>query len=146
MAIIPADRHEFDKTLPLSRCSNSRQCNAWKATVSSHTCSPQLGPPGITQVSTGGWGAPSFSGVMNDFADLWSAWFGERLTCALDRTCPVIKVDSERSSSLILLWFFTLCSSSTILFQLPSTCWCVRVLLDFWSSDGCCQRWYWNCR
>ena len=146
MAIIPADRHEFDKTLPLSRCSNSRQCNAWKATVSSPACSPQLGPPGITQVSTGGWGAPSCSGVMK--------WFCRSVVCLIwweTDLCPWPNLSCNQGGQwalfvLNLLWFFTLCSFSTILFQLPSTYWCVRVLLESWSSEDCCQLWYWKCR
>ena len=147
MTIIPADRQEFDKNLTIVQVFNFQAVHSLKSDCE---LSYLLAKAHAT------WHHSGFTQVgevpllvrewWNDFSDLWSALLGERPTCALDRTCPVIKVNSERSSSLILFWFFTLCSFSSILFQLPSTCWCVRVLLDSWSSDGCCQRWYWNCR
>ena len=131
----------------LFRCLTSKQCTALKPTASSPTCSPQLTPPGITQVSHR-WVRCSFLFGSDEMIFQICGLLGlvRRRTCALDRTCPVIKVNSERSSSLILFWFLTLCSFSTILFQLPSACWCVRVLLESWSSDDCCQIYYWKCR
>ena len=50
--LCPKDRI-FSKNylLLLFRCLTSKQCTALKPTASSPTCSPQLTPPGITQVS-----------------------------------------------------------------------------------------------
>ena len=49
--IFPKDNIFFKKLLLLFRCLTSKQCTALKPTASFPTCSPQLTPPGITQVS-----------------------------------------------------------------------------------------------
>ena len=51
MTIIPADRQEFDKNLTIVQVFNFQAVHSLKATARSPTCSPQLTPPGITQVS-----------------------------------------------------------------------------------------------
>ena len=49
--ICPKDNIFSKNYLLLFRCLTSKQCTALKPTASSPTCSPQLTPPGITQVS-----------------------------------------------------------------------------------------------
>ena len=147
MTLIPADRQEFDTNLAIVQVFNFQAMHSLKTDCKLSyllaTAHATWHHSGFTQM---GEVLLLVREWWNDFSDLWSAWFGERPTCALDRTCPVIKVNSERSSSLILFWFLTLCSFSTILFPLPSACWCVSVLLESWSSDDCSQRCFWKCR
>ena len=117
MTIIPADRQEFDKNLTIVLVLNFQAVHSRKTDC-------ELSYLLATTQAT--WHHSGFSQVgevlflvRESWNDLWSAWFGERPTCALDRTCPVIKVNIDCSSSLILLWFLTLCSFSTIFFSCP---------------------------
>ena len=133
MSLIFADRQEFDKNLTLAKVFNFQAVHSLKTRLRAlllarHSSSHQA----TLRFHTGGWGAPSCSGVMKWFFRSVVCLIWWETDCALDRTCPVIKVNSERSSSLILFWFLTLCSFTTILFQLPSpsACWCVWVLLE----------------
>ena len=145
MSLIFADRQEFDKNLTLAKVFNFQAVHSLKTRLRAlllarHSSSHQA----TLRFHTGGWGAPSCSGVMK--------WFFRSVVCFIRweaNLCPWSNLSRNQGEQwalfvLNLILIFDIMQFLNNFVSLPSTCWCVKVLLDSWLSCSvdCCQRWY----
>ena len=124
--------------------SNAQPENRLQALLPTHHSSRHLAS---LRFHTGGWGAPSCSGVMK--------WFFRSVVCFIRweaNLCPWSNL-SRNQGEQWALFVLNLILIFDIMQFLNNSVWAAQYLLMCKSSlrlliqcsDDCCQRWYWKC-